>query len=335
MALSGIIGQAYVKSRLGMLFFGEPGHAYVFSGPAGIGKTKLAREVACGLLCENPSEDGACGVCHNCVYFREGSHPDFRELSLDEGEKNIKVAEVRQRICGDVSIYPQISARKVFLVDGDGLNEEGQNALLKTLEEPPPYVVFLITVTDTVKLLPTILSRSAIVPLSPNTEAELLEMLTKELSISGEEALFFARYAKGIPGQALSLAQSPWFSDLRDETLNLILSIPNRTRTELLTQCYSFFESEKDHMDEMLTMIQLLLRDFAFLSRNPNGNLLLNEDKRDKITHILIQSNLHMDQINQASLAVHRAVRSLSANCTFESTICQMLLSIHKEFSHA
>ena len=274
-------------------------------------------------------------MCHNCVYFREGTHPDFRELSLDEGEKNIKVAEVRQRICGDVSIYPQISARKVFLVDGDGLNEEGQNALLKTLEEPPPYVVFLITVTDTVKLLPTILSRSAIIPLHPNSEAELLEILDREISVSGEEALFYARYAKGIPGQALSLAKSPWFSELRNDTLDMILSIPSRTRTDLLTQCYSFFEAEKDHIDEILMMIQLLLRDFAFLTRYPEGNSLLNADKRDKITHILSCSHIQMEQINQASLAVHRAVRALSANCTFESTICQMLLSLHKELLHA
>jgi DNA polymerase-3 subunit delta' len=335
MALSGVIGQTYAKSRLGMLFLGEPGHAYVFSGPVGIGKKRLAHEVACGLLCEQPGDDGACGECHNCLYFREGSHPDFREISLGDGDKNIKVSEIRSRICGDVSIYPQISARKVYMIEGDALNEEGQNALLKTLEEPPPYAVFLITVTDTSKLLQTILSRSAIIPLHPNTEAELLEILKLELAISGDEALFFARYAKGIPGQALSLAKDRNFSELRNETLDMILSIPSRTRTDLLTQGYSFFEAEKDRIDEILMMIQLLLRDFAFLIRYPDGNSLLNVDKRDKITHILSHSQIQMEQINRASLAVNRAVRALSANCTFESTICQMLLSLHKELIHA
>ena len=335
MALSNVIGQTYAKSRLGMLFMGNPGHAYIFTGPIGIGKTKIAKEVAAGLLCANADQDGPCGKCNNCIYFREGTHPDFRELSLADGEKNIKVAEVRSRVCGDVSIYPQISARKVFLIDGDGLNEEGQNALLKTLEEPPPYAVFLITVTDAAKLLPTIISRSVVIALQTNTEEEMLQILLSELTISGDEALFFARYANGIPGQALSLARSPWFSELRRETLDIVLSIPSCTRAALLTEIYAFFDGEKDHIEEILGMISLLLRDIAFLSCDPRGISLLNEDKRDKITHILSRNHLNITKIRQASSAVNRASKSLKANCSFESTICQMLLALHKELSNA
>ena len=335
MALSSVIGQTYAKSRLGTLFSGDPGHAYVFTGPVGIGKKKLAREVAQALLCGSATSDGGCGECPDCIYFREGTHPDYRELFAASGDKNIRVADVRSRICGDVSIYPQISRRKIYLIDGDGLNEEGQNALLKTLEEPPPYAVFLLVVTDAAKLLATIVSRSTVIALSPNRTEEIIEILRRSSDVSEEDAKFFARYANGIPGQALFLAASPWFSELREETLEILLAIPGNSRTWLLTEGYTFFDAGKDHIDEIFMIFALALRDMAFLCREPESDALLNTDKKDKISHIIRRHRPDILSIHRASCAVTTASKCLRANCTFESTICRMLLSIHKELTNA
>jgi len=335
MALSSVMGQAYARERLGTLFNGDPGHAYILTGPSGIGKTMLAREVSKGLLCSQPTQDGACGHCSFCLYFDEGCHPDFRELALSSGEKTIRVAEVRSRIGVDVSILPQLSSRKVYLIDADGLNEEGQNALLKTLEEPPPSIVFILTVADSGKLLKTILSRSVVITLSPNSEQEILAILRQRTDINEKEALFYAKYANGIPGQALELAQSPWFSILREETMDLMFSIPSCGKAVLLTTIYSFFDTNKDHVSQILLILQLVLRDCTILLCSPSQDSLLNEDKRDKMMNILTAYHLTTERVERASHAITHAAHSLSSNCSFESTICQMLLSIQKELSNA
>ena len=335
MALSSIIGQAYAKERLGTLFSGDPGHAYVLTGSSGIGKTMLAREVGKGLLCSKPTKDGACGTCPCCRYFDEGSHPDFRELSLGAGEKTIRVADVRSRIGADVNIYPQISSRKVYLIDGDGLNEEGQNALLKTLEEPPPSVVFIITVSDAAKLLKTIVSRAVVIALSPNSEQEILTILRRKMSLDEGDAQFYARYSNGIPGQALSLAQSQWFSGLREDSIDLLLTISSQSKAAVLTSLYSFFDTNKDHVTEILLILQLILRDMALLLSLPKTCSLLNEDKRDKMINVISRNKLTVLNIERASNAATHAAQALSSNCSFESTVCQMLLSIQKEFTNA
>lgn len=335
MALSSIIGQAYAKERLGTLFSGDPGHAYVLTGPSGIGKTMLAREVSKGLLCSNPTRDGACGICPCCRYFDEGSHPDFREISLGSGDKTIKVAEVRSRIGADVNIYSQISERKVYLIDGDGLNEEGQNALLKTLEEPPPSIVFIITVDDAGKLLKTIISRAVVIAMSPNSEQEILDILRTKKNIDEGDALFYARYSNGIPGQAISLSESQWFSSLREDSIDILFSASTQGKADVLTVSYSFFETNKDHVPEILLIMQLIIRDMALLLRMPDSSSLLNEDKRDKMIHIISRNKLTLLNFERASNAATHAAQALSSNCSFESTVCQMLLSIQKEFTNA
>lgn len=335
MAFSSVIGQKYARERLGTLFSGEPGHAYLITGPSGIGKTLIARETAKALLCSRPTADGSCGTCPSCRYIEAGSHPDFRELVMASGEKNIKVADVRSRICADVNIFPQISKRKVYLIDGDGLNEEGQNALLKTLEEPPEYAVFILTAADAGILLDTIVSRSVVISLVPNSEKEILEILEKQTGLNSGDALFFARYSNGIPGHALALASSPWFPDLRNETLNLLFKLPFEEKTFALTEGYSYFESNKDHIPEILLIMDLAFRDLVLLIASGGRSSLLNSDKKDNMIHILRQNKLTVSNIERAGNAVSHASQALSSNCSFESTVCQMLLSIQKELKNA
>jgi hypothetical protein len=99
----------------------------------------------------------------------------------------------------------------------------------------------------------------------PNSEEEILEILEKRLGLSGSDALFYARYSNGIPGHAISLASSPWFSDLRSETVSLLFKLPLEGRTFALTEGYSWFDANKDHIPEILLIIDLLLRDMALL----------------------------------------------------------------------
>ena len=136
-------------------------HALLLHGPAGVGKTQFARHIAAALLCESTTEpeQRPCGECRSCVLVRAGSHPDRLELAPKEDRRVIDVEQVRTRI-GDLVLTPHYASRRVIVVNpADGLNRSAANTLLKTLEEPPGGVVFLLISARAAMLPATIRSR--------------------------------------------------------------------------------------------------------------------------------------------------------------------------------
>lgn len=335
MAFSELFGQHEAKKRLGSPLLGQPGHAFLLIGPSGIGKKTFGREFAKGLLCAHPTADGGCGTCPNCVYMREHTHPDYRELLLTPGEKNIKVADVRAKILSDVGIMSQIASRKVYLIDADGLAEEGQNALLKTLEEPPAHVVFILTVSDESKLLPTILSRTVSVRLIPNTEEEVVKALKQNNpDILDEEAGLFARFSEGVIGYALDLSQSSWLINDWEELTSLILRLPEITRTELLTDTYSFFEEEKEHFSGLLSLMDMILGEMAIAIADPRSDRLHDAGKKDKMISVIRKHKLTLSKIGKCSVVLTETAKAFRANGNFEIMVCRMLLALKKELSN-
>ncbi len=333
MAFSELTGQLEAKERLGSSLLGEPGHAFLLIGPAGIGKKTLAREFAKGLICSAPTKDGGCGTCPNCIYMREHTHPDYRELLLSKGEKNIKVAEVRSKILADVGIMSQIADRKVYLIDADGLAEEGQNALLKTLEEPPKHVVFLLTVSDDSKLLPTVLSRTVSLRMVPNTEDEVFAILKKKNpDILDEEARLYARFSGGIVGYALDLMETTWLVDAWEDMMDLVLDLPNKSRMELLTHAYESFpqEKEKEHFPEYLTLMSMIFGELATLICDPKAPNLQGESKKDKMLTMISDHGLTIEKIDRCSRHLGEAMKAYRANGNYEILICRMLLALKR-----
>lgn len=332
MAFSELIGQNEAKKRLGVSLTGEPGHAFLLVGPSGIGKKTLGREFAKGLLCSHPTEDGACGTCPNCHYMQAGTHPDYKELLLPQGEKNIKVADVRSKILSDVGIMSQIAERKVYLIDADGLAEEGQNALLKTLEEPPKHVVFILTVSDESKLLPTILSRTVSIRLLPNKEEEVKEaILRRNPDTLPEEAQLFARFSNGVIGYALNLCESNWLINDWEEVRDLILRMPEISRTELLTEVYSFFDEEKDHFRDILSLMSMVYDEMAICATDSSSVCLHGEEKKDKMVTVIKKYHLDVQKIGKCNAILTTAAKAHKANGNFEMIVCRMLLALKKE----
>lgn len=332
MAFSELIGQNEAKKRLGVSLTGEPGHAFLLVGPSGIGKKTLGREFAKGLLCSHPTEDGACGTCPGCHYMQAGTHPDYKELLLPQGEKNIKVADVRSKILSDVGIMSQIAERKVYLIDADGLAEEGQNALLKTLEEPPKHVVFILTVSDESKLLPTILSRTVSIRLLPNTEEEVKEaILRRNPDTLPEEAQLFAKFSNGVIGYALNLCESNWLINDWEEVRDLILRMPEISRTELLTEVYSFFDEEKEHFRDILSLMSMVYDEMAICATDSSSVCLHGEEKKDKMVTVIKKYHLDVQKIGKCNAILTTAAKAHKANGNFEMIVCRMLLALKKE----
>lgn len=153
-----VVGQSHVTNTLkNAIKMGQLAHAFLFSGPRGVGKTTCARILAKAINCTNPPEDGeACNACESCTGFNEGRSLNIHEL---DAASNNSVEDIR-KIIDQVRYVPATGRKSVFIIDEvHMLSSAAFNAFLKTLEEPPAHAVFILATTEKHKILPTILSR--------------------------------------------------------------------------------------------------------------------------------------------------------------------------------
>lgn len=202
-----ILGHERVKSLLAASLKNQRvGHAYIFEGIEGIGKKKTALEFAKALTClETPKP---CGACKACMENDAGTNPDVQLIGPEEPEKGFKVDEIRSAT-KELFIKPFRSEKKVLIFDGaDSMNEQAQNAFLKTLEEPPEYGVMILIAENAGAFLPTILSRAVTVRFAPLSDAEVLSYLKRRFPESGEDSLSLtAVLAEGSLSRALAFME--------------------------------------------------------------------------------------------------------------------------------
>jgi DNA polymerase-3 subunit delta' len=342
MSFSKIIGQPELIARLGNALSGVPGHAYVLQGPIGSGRRTVARAFAKALLCPNATEQGSCDRCDSCRHFDHGVHPDFVTLSPEIKDKVIKVERVRRSVCADVQMKPQFSARKVYLIMADELNEQGQNALLKTLEEPPAYAVFLLITIRSERLLSTV--RSRVIPLTmarlqQSDIAKIISQAHESADLSMEQITFYARYAAGIPGAALDLLSQEWFAPLRKDVAAFYFQLSESNSADLLTDGYTFFDANRSHVSEMLDILNSLVRDELVLVTTESTQAIIN---RDFVTNLCSKKKNHTarqtsreQSLTRVSEAIHQTRKALSVNVSFEISICQLLIVLRRELSYA
>jgi DNA polymerase III subunit delta' len=217
-------------------------HALLFVGPPGVGKSLVARTLAMALLCERFSESQleACGECRSCRLMLAGTHPDFLPLACPEGKSELPIELLvgsrenrgREGLCHDLSLRPMMARRRVAVIeDADRMSLEAANALLKTLEEPPPYAVIVLIAGDSASILPTIRSRCQTVRFSALAAAEIAQLVLElEWTDDAREAEAAAALADG----SLTVAQQLLNSQLRaarDAVFQALARVPLRSFT--------------------------------------------------------------------------------------------------------
>lgn len=179
-------------------------HALLFAGADGVGKRSVALALAAWLLCEAETDD-ACGLCAACRQVAAGSHPDLQVLAVASGKKEIGVDRAR-----DVKRFTQLrplrgSVKIALINDAHMLTVAAQNALLKTLEEPPEHSLLILVANNPDALLPTVRSRCQRVQFSPLPDDTVIEILTRDHGLAPATAQQLAAFAEGSPGRALAL----------------------------------------------------------------------------------------------------------------------------------
>ena len=261
MAFETLLGNDRLKKNLTeSLARGHISHFYLISGPRGSGKHTLAKLLAEAILCEGSYR--GCGSCVHCRKMKNGNHPDFITVE-DPEHKNVAVKIVRQ-IREDMFVRPNEAAYKIYLFPQE-LGIEGQNALLKILEEPPAYGVFLLLTDNPDKLLPTVRSRCTELKLQALEEKVIRNQLRLDFPKATEEDIAAAMFRSGcLLGQARELLENG--DALPPQTEQFVQAFANKDSL-LLTQLLVPMEKwKRDALAEILAQWQELLEN-ALTSR--------------------------------------------------------------------
>ena len=196
-----IIGQKEIIEYLkGALSNNQVAHAYLFDGEKGTGKKMVAGIFSKALLCENGGEE-PCGECHSCKMAESGNNPDIITV-VHEKPNVISVNEIREQVVNDVQIKPYSGKKKVYIIpDAQLMNPQAQNALLKTLEEPPSYAVIMLLCDNKAMLLSTLISRSICLSMRAVSNDLIYKMLTEKYRIADYQAQLATTFAQGNPGK--------------------------------------------------------------------------------------------------------------------------------------
>lgn len=233
MSWSQILGhQDRIASFRQIVARGRLAHAYLFVGPAGVGKRRFAIELAKALLCERPhpqplsqgarGELAACDQCASCLLVDAGTHPDLFMFGRPEDKNEIPI-DVMKELCRNFSLKSARGHGKVgILDDADDLNEESANCFLKTLEEPPPHSVFILIGTSLDRQLSTIKSRCQLVRFAPLPGEHVRQLLQKQGITDAAMLDRLVRLSGGSPGQALALADESLWTFRRDLLKGLV-----------------------------------------------------------------------------------------------------------------
>jgi DNA polymerase III subunit delta' len=298
-------------------------HAYIFHGEEGMGKKTLAEAFAKTLQCE---ERGilSCDRCKSCLQADTFNHPDI--IRVTHEKNSIGVDDIRLQVNADIQVKPYSSPYKIYIIDdADRLTEQAQNALLKTMEEPPEYAVIILLTASISVILPTILSRCVTLNLKPINKQVIKEFLMVNHKIPDYMAEVSATFSGGNVGKAMKYASSEGFGQMKDNVLHILKFIDEMELYEVVSGL-KFLTADKNNIEDYIDLMILWYRDVLMFKATMDPDLLL---YREELTFLNKQANIRSyEGVDRIIQAMEKAKIRLKANVNFDIAVELMLLTI-------
>lgn len=300
-------------------------HAYILAGEKGSGKKLLADIFASTLQCEKESIQ-PCGTCKSCMQVEGGNQPDI--IYVTHEKASLGVDDIRQQVNNDVAIKPYSSPWKIYIIpDGEKMTEQAQNALLKTIEEPPEYAMFLLLTENINTFLPTILSRCVTLQLKPVDAKLIKKFLMEKRQIPDYLAELSAAFSQGNVGKAIRYASSEEFIEMKKDTIHVLTHVDDMKNYEIM-QFIKKMAEKKGDVDDYLDLMLLWYRDVLMfkVTQDTNGLLFI-----DEISSIRKQAqSKQYEGIEAIIQAIEKAKVRLKANVNFD-TAMELMIFVMKE----
>ena len=322
---SDIIGQEELKKHIqSAIEMDKVSHAYIINGERNAGKEFIARLFAMTLQCEKGGSE-PCGECHSCKQAVSRNQPDIIYVA-HEKPNTIGVEDIRGQINGDIGIKPYSSPRKVYIMnEAEKMTPQAQNALLKTLEEPPAYAVILLLTSNVEALLPTIISRCVVLNMKPVSDALVKKYLMEDLGVPDYKASICVAFARGNIGKAKHLAGSEEFEKVKDEAISLVKYITEMEINEIVKAIKKITEYNLD-INDYLDILTVWYRDVLLFKATKDMNSLIFRNEIQQIRKVADRSTYEGIEIIVSAL--QQAKRRLEANVNFDLTMELLLLTI-------
>lgn len=326
MNFNNIIGhKKTIKSLQNSIKTNKISHSYLFTGEESIGKKMVALVFAKTLLCKknliNP-----CNNCSSCVKFNTGNHPDF--FLIEPDNKYIRKNQIEE-IIENTMTKPMESEKKIFIIDDSyKMNKAAQNSFLKTLEEPPKFVNFILISTRSTNLLPTIVSRCEIIKFFPIEKEKIIELLTTKYNKSRESGEFISSFSRGRVGKAIELATSEDFFNKRDKIIEIVDQVVKGDKFKIF-HSQDFFKDNKENYEELLDIILYWFRDLLIYKELGESNLLINKDKVDLLS---TEAFLSKEKISDIIDAVQITKSNIKYNVNYQLSLEVMLLNMQEVY---
>ena len=322
---SEILGHEHIIEHLqNAIKLQKVSHAYILDGEEGAGKNMLARAFAQTLQCERGGTE-PCGESHSCKQAMSGNQPDIITVT-HEKPASIGVEDIRGQLCGDIQIKPYSSPYKIYIVDeAEKMTVQAQNALLKTIEEPPAYGVIMLLTTNADAFLPTILSRCVTLKLRPVKNEIIRPYLMEKYHIPDYQAEVCTAFARGNVGKAERLAQSEQFAELKSHLLHLLRHLRDMEVYEL-TEAVRSASEYKTEINDYLDLMALWFRDVLLFKATRQIDGLVFAEEINAISAQAQKSSY--EGLERILKALEKAKVRLNANVNFELTMELLMLTI-------
>lgn len=320
-----IVGQDQIKEHFQNAIAGRKvSHAYIINGEKSSGKEFIARVFAQTLQCEKGGVE-ACQECHSCKQALGGNQPDIIRV-MHEKPNSISVDDIRAQVNNDVVIKPYSSRYKVYVIsEAEKMTVQAQNALLKTLEEPPEYAVILLLTSNVESLLPTILSRCVVLNMKPVSDELIKKYLMEQMMVPDYKAEVCVAFARGNVGKAKSLASSEDFENVKSEALSLLKYIQDMELYEIVAAIRKISEYKLD-INDYLDIMAIWYRDVLLFKATNDANHLIFREEIQAIRKVAGRSSY--EGIESVIRALEKAKNRLNANVNFELTMELLMLEI-------